>query len=221
MNKKKRKIRVLFLAFVFLFLAQPAFAENKPIFKYGKQYELCQEIYEILHLPENKDYMKRPSPKGYSYPFIKPSPFYVPDSYKNFRYVKWEEATEEDFKEALPRTYGRLINFIEHEKQDPKSDITFKGVKKTEIDVYHRGTTDVIYKVDAGDYIRSYMTDDESDPSFLSRFFNDNGSHSIPFYYKGRIFMARGRLRIDEFRKRQAGRKLMATVCKFEWGKKF
>ncbi len=179
--------------FVFLFFENSVLAnevENpKFTLKEGSQFELCQEIKQILNEPENANFMGVYSRKilNIKNEFIS-SQFLIPKKYKNFKDPVWENIKFEDLsKYSLPNQL--LNNFISLAKTN-KTQIA----QKTKLDLDHDGKNDEIIRFKVNDKRDSWhcFVSDINEQSIMSNSYNKSylGDDCHLFSYKGKIFRA-------------------------------
>lgn len=161
-----------------------ACAEERIVLRGNKALQLCQELGEILSLPENKGYITADRNWEKIEKFRKKL-FYIPEDRKNFSTnLKWSPSSEDELKEHAPDRYSKLVN--SSTVALPKMHVTKKA-----LDVANINDPRVIYRVsiDGYSHYKFYMEERDNDP--VSRNFNETagGSREI-FYYKGRVYFS-------------------------------
>jgi hypothetical protein len=143
--------------------------------------KICRDMHEILNLPENKGYLI----SNYT---LDMSPYRalpkIPASYKDFKSVKWQKSSVEEFKKSAPKRYQEMID-----NQRVRKNMI---VEKTILNIDHKKEKRLIFKIrpNSGvDFNTMYM--DETIPDDITKSFNDSASvtHEIEvIYYQGLVY---------------------------------
>lgn len=180
-----RNLNTFFLGVFFLCYIASKYAQandnfiiepyGEPRHLYGYDEELCQDVLNILKLPENKDYIKT-----WYKQFPRPL-FYIPLENTKFKQLGWDNSSIEEFKNALPDKYENLVSYF---KNNPDKNYAFYSVKKTMLDLYRDGHMDTLYKAHFGNNEYRIFTDTAKEWLGGEQFFDDEIAGYPMFFYR-------------------------------------
>jgi len=195
MKAFSRKLLVLVVGCGLLLIPNPTLARDEIIMVKAPWFELCQEVHEILQLPENNDYIKHYTMeelkqlKAGDHPRGVRELFYIPDKYSNFSLPNWTPVDEEDVKVAIPEAYQRNIVQKHSATDGEENNVSFDSYKAL-INIDHTGEKETIYKLKfhLEFYDVSGFFSDEKNSDYKQ--INKVLSGEKLFFYKGRIYGA-------------------------------
>lgn len=141
-------------------------------------HSVCDQLDRLFAIPENQGYLN-------SDKIFKFSELVIPDDVAGFQQVEWQTSNEEEYAQALPDEHEKNLSYAIREDT---RDRDIKSVKKADIDIYNRGTSNKIYRIFFPDNsYRNYIYEPNPIRLGFKRIFNDNASDADPFIYEGEL----------------------------------
>jgi hypothetical protein len=142
--------------------------------------QICRDMYEILKLPENKGYIISRYIKGMNLYRNLPK---IPASYKDFKPVKWQKSSVEEFKKAAPKRYQEILSNGNYKKP--------MVVKKAILNIDHKKEKRLIFKIKPDPTMDlNYMYMDETISDDITESFNKSSvtKNIDAIYYQGLVY---------------------------------
>lgn len=176
-----------------------------PNFIKGKYREVCQKVYKLFSLPENKNYIlskekknKTPFEERYQ-EWLTARPLFIPKTktFKNFEEPVWTDVDNNEAQRVAPEFI--TVKQARKEWKVPLELGKDYKIQATQIDLDMNGTPETIYRSVGKGYQRVFM--DEAATDFMSvHFSNDQlkGTTQIVLY-KGEPFFLERDMGLSEF----------------------
>jgi hypothetical protein len=166
----------------------------------GSEFELCQEIKNILNEPENKNFLE-PNPnkdENYEYPrrkyIFSNAGFAIPKRYKKFNLPVWEDVPIEDASKYM-KPGERLSGIIEFNQRYKAESIQIE-MKKTKLALTSDGKEQIILRFKPNDFQKRwfcYVSDIE--PNIVADDYNRSDFGECFFFsHEGKVFRAKSHL---------------------------